>query len=119
MSTSEFAAAGDETYQEGDTKPTSEILSALAGLNNGPVKTETQPEPQLPLPSEYDLLTAQLAENPHNPDGWRKLVRLAEDSRDLERISAAYDALLKQYPNNVCLRATPQRVSLFVLRSVP
>ncbi|PPQ72015.1 hypothetical protein CVT26_007975 [Gymnopilus dilepis] len=100
MSTSEFAAADDESYVEGDTQPTSEILSALAGVNNSPVKTEPQPEPQQPPPSEYDTLTAQLSENPHNPDGWRRLIRLAEDSRNLDKISAAYDALLKQYPNN-------------------
>ncbi|KAF8905733.1 hypothetical protein CPB84DRAFT_1844737 [Gymnopilus junonius] len=102
MSTSEFAAADDESYVDyggDDTQPTSEILSALAAVNS-PVKTELQVEPQLPPPSEYDTLSAQLAENPHNPEAWRRLVRVAEDSRNLDRISAAYDALLKQYPNN-------------------
>ena len=118
MSTSEFAAADDESYVEGDTQPTSEILSALAGVNNSPVKTEPQPEPQQPPPSEYDTLTAQLSENPHNPDGWRRLIRLAEDSRNLDKISAAYDALLKQYPNNVCGASNNPRVVIFVLRSV-
>ncbi|KAF8972103.1 hypothetical protein BDZ97DRAFT_1783153 [Flammula alnicola] len=116
MSTSEFAVADDDSYMDyagGDqTQPTSEILSALSV--NSPVKTEpsSQTEPQLPPPSEYETLTAQLADSPHNPDGWRRLIRVAEDSGDIEKISATYDALLKQYPNNAT--AQIQYISHFV-----
>jgi cleavage stimulation factor subunit 3 len=78
------------------TQPTAEILNALS-----PVKNE-QEHPQLPPPSEFESLSAQLRQNPHNPDGWRRLIRVAEETGDIRNISTAYDALLAQYPNNVC-----------------
>ena len=53
-------------------------------------------------PSEYDLLTVQVLESPHQPETWRRLVNVAEATGDTTKISAAYDALLKQYPNTVC-----------------
>ena len=96
MSTSEPAIAGDDSFAEDRTQPTAEILNALSALNS-PVKTESQQPP-----SEYDLLNAQLTENPHNPEAWRRLVDVSEESGDIEKISATYDALLKQYPNTVC-----------------
>ncbi|KAF8189661.1 hypothetical protein BJ912DRAFT_966052 [Pholiota molesta] len=116
MSTSEFAPADDDSYMDyaGDrTHPTSEILSAL----NSPIKEDENAAAgsstqQAPAPSEYEALMAQLAESPHNPDGWRRLIRLAEDSGDMGKISAAYDALLKQYPNNAT--AQIQYISHFV-----
>jgi cleavage stimulation factor subunit 3 len=67
--------------------------------------TTVKPEPQdspVPPPSEYDALTVQLLQSPHQPDTWRRLVNVAEATGDISKISAAYDALLKQYPNTVC-----------------
>lgn len=52
--------------------------------------------------SEWDTIRAQLRESPLNPDGWLKLVELAEDSGDLEKIKETYEALLQTYPNTVC-----------------
>ena len=52
--------------------------------------------------SEWDTTRAQLRESPLNPDGWLKLVELAEDSGDLEKIKETYEALLQTYPNTVC-----------------
>ncbi|KAF8164707.1 hypothetical protein B0H34DRAFT_793176 [Crassisporium funariophilum] len=103
MSTSEPLAAEDSfmDFAGDQTQPTQEtILSALATLTAtaSPVKTEQQ-QPEQPPPSEYDTLTAQLAENPHNPEAWRRVVDMAEASGDITKISATYDALLKQYPN--------------------
>ncbi|KAI9512750.1 hypothetical protein F5148DRAFT_1161352 [Russula earlei] len=49
--------------------------------------------------SEWDALRTSLRENPHDTEGWNKLVRLAEDSGDLEKIKDAYESLLKMYPN--------------------
>jgi len=98
MSTSEPAMVGDGSHSEDRTHPAADILNALSTLNS-PIKTEV---PQLP-PGEYDLLNAQLADNPHNPEAWRRLIDVAEASGDIEKISATYDALLKQYPNTVCL----------------
>ena len=51
--------------------------------------------------SEWDTVRAQLRESPLNPDGWLKLVELAEDSGDLEKIKETYEALLQTYPNTV------------------
>lgn len=89
------------TFQEDDsfvdfagdrTQPSAEIMNT---------KSEPQ-DPQVPPPSEYDTLTAQLVQNPHQPETWRRLVNVAEATGDIYKISAAYDALLKQYPNTVC-----------------
>ncbi len=49
--------------------------------------------------SERDAPQASLCENPHNAEGWNKLVRLVEDSGDPEEIKEAYESLLKMYPN--------------------
>ena len=61
-------------------------------------KIEQNDAPQ----SEWGALRAQLRESPLNPDGWLKLVELAEDSGDLEKIKETYEALLQTYPNTVC-----------------
>jgi hypothetical protein len=67
-------------------------------------KEESQPTtavvPGEPV-SEWDALRTSLRESPHDTDGWYKLVRLAEDSGDLEKIKEAYECLLKMYPNTV------------------
>ena len=52
--------------------------------------------------SEWDAVRSQLREFPLNPEGWLKLVELAEDSGDLEKIKETYEALLQTYPNTVC-----------------
>jgi cleavage stimulation factor subunit 3 len=108
MSTTEPALPTEDVeVGPGDrTQPTEEILSALG------IDSPMEDEPQEPPPSEYDALNAHLAENPHNPDAWRRLVRVAEESGDVEKISATYEALLKQYPNNVrMIRAVPPPTS--------
>jgi hypothetical protein len=67
-------------------------------------KEEPQPAtavvPGQPV-SEWDALRTSLHESPHDTEGWNKLVRLAEDSGDLERIKEGYESLLKMYPNTV------------------
>ena len=40
-------------------------------------------------------------QNLHQPETWRRLVNVGEATGDVSTISAAYDALLKQYPNTV------------------
>ena len=57
-------------------------------------------EPQQPQ-SEFEILLASLRAAPVDPEGWNKLVRLAEDSGDITQIKEAYDSLLKVYPNTV------------------
>lgn len=75
---------------------------------SGSVKTEENEQPgslvgsesALSL-SEWDLLRAQLREKPHNPEGWNRLVVLAEESGDIEKVKESYEALLEMYPNTV------------------
>lgn len=97
----EFSADVDKT------QPTSEIQSVLEKLNqqNQSFNGEEQPQevlevPQTP-PSEWDVLREQLREKPHDPDGWKKLVDVAENSGEIEKIKETYEALLESYPNTV------------------
>lgn len=62
-----------------------------------PIATAVEEEPS----SEWDVLRSSLRENTHDTEGWNKLVRMAEDSGDLEKIKDAYESLLKMYPNTV------------------
>jgi cleavage stimulation factor subunit 3 len=62
-----------------------------------PITTTVQEEPS----SEWDALRTSLRENTHDTEGWNKLVRMAEDYGDLEKIKDAYESLLKMYPNTV------------------
>ncbi|KAF7313321.1 CFIA complex component [Mycena chlorophos] len=59
-----------------------------------------------PMPAdELDAALTRLQESPHDTEGWKRAVDLAESSHDLSRIRKAYDALLKQYPNNPSAQA--------------
>ena len=87
-----------------------------------PSKEESQPAPAVvpgePV-SEWDALRTSLRESPHDTEGWNKLVRLAEDSGDLEKIKEAYESLLKMYPNTVRnLQSVVKHVILTRLRPV-
>ena len=95
MSTTEPVMPGDDSYAE-DLKPLSALNTTI------PVKTEEAPQ-SLEPPSEYDLLAKQVVDTPHDHDAWRRFIDVAEDTGDIDKISAAYDALLKQFPNTVCL----------------
>ena len=64
-----------DDYAGDQTQPSAEILNALS--MNSPIKPEPQ-DPQVPQPSEYEALTAQLVQNPHQPESWRRLVNVAE-----------------------------------------
>ncbi|GJE94378.1 HAT and Suf domain-containing protein [Phanerochaete sordida] len=50
--------------------------------------------------SEYEVLQAQVRENPRDVDAWLKLVDVAEESKDFERINQTYEALLEAFPNS-------------------
>ncbi|KAM6489260.1 Suppressor of forked protein (Suf) domain containing protein [Amanita muscaria] len=114
-----YGATGDTTSQS-----SSEVLQALSSIQQHQVQqaygpsgstrklqegnsdasmtTPTLPSngsPQSPPTSEFDALFARLKEKQHDPEGWRKLVELAEASAEIDKIRAAFDALLKQYPN--------------------
>ncbi|KZV73632.1 Suf-domain-containing protein [Peniophora sp. CONT] len=80
------------------TEPAEHILQELRALQspNDAIASEPQ-QPQ----SEREILLSSLRATPTDPEGWNKLVRLAEDSGDITRIKEAYDGLLLVYPNTV------------------
>lgn len=103
-----------DAFQAGEddkTQPADEILNALRQLNpntfshtqNGsqsvhsPIKQDPTPPPL----SEWEQLREQLRTKPYDADGWLKLVDLAEDSGDIERVKQTYEGLLEAYPNTV------------------
>ncbi|EKM58947.1 uncharacterized protein PHACADRAFT_249079 [Phanerochaete carnosa HHB-10118-sp] len=50
--------------------------------------------------SEPEALQTQVKENPRDVDAWLKLVDVAEESKDFERINQTYEALLEAFPNS-------------------
>ena len=60
-----------------------------------------------PPQSEWDQLRAQLREKPVDVDSWLKLVDLAEDSGDMEKIKETYEGMLETYPNTVRILCVP------------
>lgn len=84
--------------QSGTSEAT--LTTANGSINAGP--TPLTYLASSAVMSEYDALFARLKEKPHDPEGWRRLVDHAESSGEIDKIRAAYDALLKQYPNTVC-----------------
>ena len=118
----------ESAMQQDDQPPESQlsegILNALRQLQESslppavastPTPTSTQPnsqdpprptsvpapEPTPPPQSEWDQMRAQLREKPVDADGWQKLVDLAEDSGDIEKIKDTYEGMLETYPNTV------------------
>ncbi|KAL1702972.1 hypothetical protein EV121DRAFT_261552 [Schizophyllum commune] len=69
--------------QQEQDKPTDQIMN---GLNDVHL-------------DEFDALYNQLQARPQDVGNWKRLVQLAEESDVDTKIRAAYDALLKQYPN--------------------
>ncbi|KAF9487681.1 Suf-domain-containing protein [Pleurotus eryngii] len=87
------------------TQPSDEILIALHTVNmetHGPTveRQSSQTSQDKPPPSEYELVKQHLKETPQNNDQWRRLIEIAKESEDVERIKETYDLLLEQFPNN-------------------
>lgn len=94
-------AHNEDIAHDGDqTQPTAEIIAALSqnGSTNS-IKTEVADLD--PPTSEFDALFARLSENPHDTNGWKRLIDLANNSGELPKIQKAYEELLKHYPNTV------------------
>ncbi|KIJ12905.1 hypothetical protein PAXINDRAFT_117668 [Paxillus involutus ATCC 200175] len=107
-------ASQDAVYNpNGDkTQPNEEILNALNALNPRAISNATQngheqdhgqqensQDSQQEPPSEWHALRDKLREHPQDPEGWNKLVDIAENAGDLEQIKQTYEALLETYPN--------------------
>jgi hypothetical protein len=98
---------------EPQPQPQSQPASVLSKEEPQPATVVAPGEPV----SEWDALRTSLRESPHDTEGWNKLVRLAEDSGDLEKIKEAYESLLKMYPNTV--RNLQSVVNYVLTRSRP
>lgn len=59
-----------------------------------------EPVPPVPV-SEYDQLLMSLKKHPHSSGNWNRLIDVAEQSKDMEKIKTAYESLLQVYPNTV------------------
>ncbi|KAG6875997.1 hypothetical protein C0993_006379, partial [Termitomyces sp. T159_Od127] len=81
----------------GNTQSINEILHALSALR---LESEIQHNVQ-PPPTGSIALSTELEQWPLNADDWKKFIYQAKESGDLKKISSAFNALLRQYPNNV------------------
>ncbi|KAL0948925.1 hypothetical protein HGRIS_009033 [Hohenbuehelia grisea] len=94
-------ASGDATQTSEDIARALSALTASATFNSpSPAQSGGEPMEQ-DRPSEYDLLKQQLKAKPQDSHGWLRLINIAEDSSDPEKIKDAYDLLLQQFPNTV------------------
>lgn len=101
----------DTAFQVGEddkTQPADEILNALRQLNpntffqqNGSTQSPIKQDPSPPPLSEWEQLREHVRKKPYDADEWLKLVDLAEDSGNVERIKETYEGLLESYPNTV------------------
>ncbi|KAI0734823.1 Suf-domain-containing protein [Fomitopsis betulina] len=99
----------DTAFQVGEddkTQPADEILNALRQLNpntffqqNGSTQSPIKQDPSPPPLSEWEQLREHVRKKPYDADEWLKLVDLAEDSGNVERIKETYEGLLESYPN--------------------
>ncbi|KAN0098123.1 Suppressor of forked protein (Suf) domain containing protein [Tylopilus felleus] len=103
-----------DVYNSNDdkTQPAEEILNVLNALNPKTISNATQnghgpdlvpqdmsQDSHQDPPSEWHALREKLREHPQDPEGWNKLVDIAENAGDLEQIKQTYEALLETYPN--------------------
>ncbi len=72
-----------------------------ASSNDQLVQNSSQNGGSTPPQSEFEMLLAQLKDNPHQPIKWRRVIDIAQGSGETEKIRTAYEALLQQYPNTV------------------
>lgn len=67
--------------------------------NNTQESIEKPAEPDAPPLPEYEALQQHLEKNRFDPTSWNRLIDLAEESTDLEKLKQAYESLLLAYPN--------------------
>ncbi|KIK71023.1 hypothetical protein GYMLUDRAFT_33130 [Collybiopsis luxurians FD-317 M1] len=87
---------GTEPSRTGIETDTTMAESATESTEPEAMHVEAEPESQL---TESEKLRLRLRENPQDTEAWQRLILEAEESGSLDNIRAAYEALLKQYPN--------------------
>jgi hypothetical protein len=63
----------------------------------------------------FEALQMHLRDDPYDNAAWQDLINIAEDSEDPQLLHAAYDALLKVYPNTVSCADKKLRLALYRL----
>lgn len=80
-----------------DVAPTDSQKTELVDTEQEQVTSQPQQDP----PSEWEVLREQVRSKPGDSDSWLKLVDVAVESGDYERVNETYEALLEAYPNTV------------------
>lgn len=80
--------------------------------SNTQENAEKPAEPDAPPLPEYEALQQHLEKNRFDPASWNRLIDLAEETTDLEKLKQAYESLLLAYPNIVRLSFSLHRVHL-------
>lgn len=86
----------DEEAQH-DTAPNDSQKTDVVDPEVEPVASQSPQDP----PSEWEVLRARVRSKPADSDSWLKLVDVAIESGQYERVNEAYEALLEAYPNTV------------------
>jgi cleavage stimulation factor subunit 3 len=83
--------------------------SQTTELIDSPANSQQLLQAQDSSKGPWETLFAQLEEQPHDPDGWKRLLDLVEGPgvSDLGKIKSTYEALLTNYPNTVCFANMP------------
>lgn len=93
--------------QGNKTEPTEEIEAAIKQIQeeqqqqqlNAQASHETLPDDK--PKTEFEQLLDSLKDDPHQPEKWQRVVDIAEESGDTDKIKAAYEGVLETYPNTV------------------
>ncbi|KIP07568.1 hypothetical protein PHLGIDRAFT_105533 [Phlebiopsis gigantea 11061_1 CR5-6] len=109
-----MSVTGPSSAQEEERiLPTEDILNTLRQLSSSqqgslgsqqPLQSQHSEQEALqssgPPPSEWDILRAQAREQPRDPDAWLRLVDVAEEGKDYDRVNETFEALLGAFPNS-------------------
>ncbi|GJJ07957.1 hypothetical protein Clacol_002164 [Clathrus columnatus] len=87
----------DNPYETQEGKQTTQIPEKNDSNAQDDVEKPTDSD-ETSLP-EYEALQKRLEKNRFDPTSWNRLIDLAEESGDLEKIKQAYESLLSAYPN--------------------
>ena len=110
-----MSVTGPSSSQEEErTIPSEDILNTLRQLSSSQqgqlgsqLSVQSQHSEQEashasgPTPSEWDILRAQAREHARDADAWLRLVDIAEEGKDYDRVNETYEALLEAFPNSV------------------
>lgn len=99
-----FGDVQPETAHESSTQETTQLAQKTETSVDESQENVEKPAGSDPVPlPEYEALQQRLEKNRFDPTSWNRLIHLAEESGDIEKIKQAYETLLSAYPNIVRL----------------